>query len=503
MLGLANQDDVAYRQKQTADVAQAKVEYTAYKDHLELGIRTGAIRDPGLILGSKLNEGDQASLYEMLKTENKDSAGVDAIISAIGAGQKVPVNGFDSDQTKIADKAYAQFQTSLPEETRGQAAAAYVASTGYIPGQVQAQLQQGAASTDPQTFANAMSAANTLQVEAPTSFNNFSGGEDVRKKLATYQHLVNDRGMSGEDAARRTFQMEDPAVKVNREALKPALEKFMKTVTVSDVTGAFDPGIFSSEPGSGVMPVQSQALLAEYRNLAEDEFYQTNGDAGAAKARALTEIKAIWNVSNISGSPNLMRMPPELHYPKVDDSYDYLRTDAMKTATEYATPLGRKVDNVAIVADGRTRSDIELKRPPRYQLFYQYTDGAGQTQFDQVYTGGWGIDPKALNGEVAASGERAKQSFMTSRAVNNQANKIERDAAAKVKDILADPSRSDFIKARDAEAEMGAARFKAQNLKDDAAKAAVPPVVQRPQNPRGGGDPNAGKAFRSGSGGNS
>lgn len=339
MLQLANQDDVAFRQKQAGDVAQAKLEYQGYKDHIELGIRTGEIRDPALILGSKLNEGDQASLFEMLKTENKDNAGVDAIISAIGAGQNVPVNGFDADQTKIADKAFQQFVAGVTEEKRGQAATAYVASTGYIPDQVQAQIRQGAASTDPQTFANAMSQANSLEGVAPISFNNFSGGDDVRKKLATYRHYVNGLGMSGEDAARRSIQMDDASVKVNREALKPALEKFMKRVTVGDVTGAFDPGIFSSAPGTGIMPVQSQALLAEYREIAEEQFYETNGDEGAAKARALAELKTRWNVSTISGSPNLMRMPPELHYPQVDGAYDYLRADAMKTATDYAANL--------------------------------------------------------------------------------------------------------------------------------------------------------------------
>ncbi|MER9270469.1 D-Ala-D-Ala carboxypeptidase family metallohydrolase [Mesorhizobium sp. M0643] len=476
MLQLANQDDVAFRQKQAGDVAQAKVEYQAYKDHIELGIRTGEIRDPALILGSKLNEGDQASLFEMLKTENKDNAGVDAIISAIGAGQKVPVNGFDADQTKIADKAFQQFVAGVPEEKRGQAATAYVASTGYIPDQVQAQIRQGAASTDPQTFANAMSQANSLEGVAPISFNSFSGGDDVRKKLATYRHYVNDLGMSGEDAARRSIQMNDPSVKVNREALKPALEKFMKGVTVGDVTGAFDPGIFSSTPGTGIMPVQSQALLAEYREIAEEQFYETNGDEGAAKARALAELKTRWNVSNISGSPNLMRMPPELHYPQIDGAYDYLRADAMKTATDYAATLHRKVENVAIMPDARTRSDIELHRPPRYQLFYQYSE-SGQTHFDQVYSGPWGIDPKTLNVEVAASGERAKQRFMTSRTVNNQANDIERQGAARSKAILADPSGQDWIKAQESEAAIAAARFNARNVRDQANSAAQTPLT--------------------------
>ncbi|MER8938731.1 D-Ala-D-Ala carboxypeptidase family metallohydrolase [Mesorhizobium sp. M0915] len=472
MLQLANQDDVAFRQKQAGDVAQAKVEYQAYKGHIELGIRTGEIRDPALILNSKLNEGDQASLFEMLKTENKDSAGVDAIISAIGAGQKVPVNGFDADQTKIADKAFQQFVAGVPEEKRGEAATAYVASTGYIPDQVQAQIRQGAASTDPQIFANAMSQANSLEGVAPISFNNFSGGDDVRKKLATYRHYVNDLGMSGEDAARRSIQMDDPSVKVNREALKPALEKFMKGVTVGDVTSAFDPGIFSSAPGAGIMPVQSQALLAEYREIAEEQFYETNGDEGAAKARALAELKTRWNVSNISGSPNLMRMPPELHYPQVNGAYDYLRADAMKTATGYAANLHRKVENVAILPDTRTRSDIELHHPPRYRLFYQYSEN-GQTRFDEVYSGPWGIDPQTLRTEVSASGERAKQHYLTTRSVNAQANAVERAGADAADKAMTDTVGPDWMKAQAAMAERERAKVDADTIRSNAGRAAA------------------------------
>lgn len=468
MLALANQDDVAFRQKQTADVAQAKVQYAAYKDHIELGIRTGEIRDPGLILSSRLNEGDQATLYEMLKTENKDNAGVDAIISAIGANQKVAINSFDSSQTKIGDKAFGQYVAKVPTENQPAATATYVAATGYIPDQVQAQLRQGAASTAAPALATTLSQADTLEKIAPASFGTIPGS-DVQTKLTDYRHMVNDLGMSGEAAAAEILRRADPAVKVNREVLKPKAEEFAKKLTVGDVTGAFDPGIFSSAPGAGLMAEQSSSILAEYREIATEKFYDTNGDVGLAKARAVEDLKKRWNVTSITGSPTLMRMPPELHYPPIGGSYDYLRQDAMATAQAYADHLGQKVENVTIWPSAMTRADIEQKRPPRYRLFYQYSDH-GQPTFAEVFAGPWGVGADEMK---TYSDEAGKKSTHLSD-VSDHANDIELSAEAKGRAIAVEPETQDFIKALNSEATVGAGRVQADLYRKQNAEPAAP-----------------------------
>ncbi|MER8793970.1 hypothetical protein NKH75_07145 [Mesorhizobium sp. M0984] len=479
-LALANADDVAFRQKQAGDVAQAKVDYQAYKDHIELGIRTGEIRDPALILGSKLNEGDQASLFEMLKTENKDSAGVDAIISAIGAGHKVAVNPFNSDVTKIADKAYNQFITAVPADKRDQASTVFVQSTGYIPDTLQANLRQGAASKNASELAASLSQADAVERTAPAAFTTIPGS-DVQTKLTDYRHLVNDLGMSGDAAAQELLRRNDPAVKVNREVLKPEAEKWVKKLTIGDVTDAFDPGIFSSEPGAGIMPEQSSALLAEYREIATDAYYETNGDEGLAKARAVAEIKTRWNVSHISGAPNLMRLPPEKQYPPIGGNYDYLRANALETATTYAEPLGHKVENVAVWPTAQTRADIEANRPPRYRLFYQYSED-GQTRFDEVLSGPWGVDAAEMQKVSDETGAKFKHDLK----VDDEANDIERGAAAKAEAINEDPNTQDFIRALNSEATIGAGRVQAdlhrQENTTQAAPVPLTPAEQRAKN---------------------
>ncbi|ESY02741.1 transglycosylase SLT domain-containing protein [Mesorhizobium sp. LNJC405B00] len=492
----------------TATRIQQQAQYKAYDDAMGLNIETGKIVSEDQILSDPmLDDGDITKQLKAFRSKQKEDGGVGALVSAILAGSPAAsINSFDGDQKSLGNKAYDAMIKVTPEEQQPVVTQGFVKATGYIPDTLQAQVRQGAASKDPAVFAAAMSQADALQTVAPVSFGAVEGAADIRDKLAAFRHFVNDRGMSGEEASQRILAMDDPAKKVNREILKPGLDKFTKTLTVADVTSEFDPGILSPEPGAGIMPLQTSALMAEYKEIAEEKFYDTGGDEGAAKAQALAELKTRWNVSNISGAPNLMRLPPELHYPPIDGKYDYLRTDAMKTAETYVAGLhdGRKVENVAIIPDATTRADIERKRPPRYRLFYQYTEG-GQTKFDEVFAGQWGIDPNTLKVGVAKSAEDADKRYHALHKVKDQANDIDRAAVAKAKAINADPNTQDFIRALNSEATIGAGRVQSDLVRRKGAEdetPAAPAEPAPPQNPRGGGDPNAGKAFRSGSGGN-
>lgn len=467
----------------TAARVQQQAQYKSYDDAIGLGVETGKIVSEDQILSDPvLDDGDITKQLKAFRSKQKEDGGVGALVSAILAGSPAAsVNSFDGDQKSTANKAYDRMMKLTPEDQQPIVTQGFVKATGYIPDTLQAQVRQGAASKDPAVFAAAMSQADALQTTAPVSFGAVEGAADIRDKLAAFRHFVNDRGMSGEEASQRIMSMDDPAQKVNREVLKPGLDKFTKTLSVADVTNAFDPGIFTSEPGAGIVSLQSSALLAEYKEIAEEKFYDTGGDAGAAKAQALAEMKTRWNISNISGSPNLMRLPPELHYPPIEGKFDYLRSDAMKTAEEYVAGLhdGRKVENVAIIPNANTRADIERRRPPRYRLFYTYLEG-GQTKFDEVFSGPWGIDPKTLNAGVAKSGEADKKRFLTRHGVEDKANDIERGAAAKAKAINQDPNTQDFIKALGSEATIGAGKVQADMLRSEGQQADMPPAEPAP-----------------------
>lgn len=447
---------------------QANAQRKAFSDAMSLGIETGSVVSRQEILDAnaagRIDDGSAVTLLKQLDAKMKDGAAVSALTSNILAGSpKAAVNSFDEEQRKVADKTYDAMLQSAPDDQKGVVTDAFVRATGYIPKPAQAVVRQGALSSDPGILAAAMSQADALQLAAPTSFEAFAGGTDVRTKLSDFRHFVNDLGMSGQEAAAEMLRRNDPAVKVNREVLKTEADKFMKTLSLGQVTDAFDPGLFAFEPGAGIMPEQQNGLLAEYKELAAEAFYATGGDAGRAKSRALDEIKTRWNVSNISGSAHLMRMPPELHYPSVGGSHEYLRADAMATAQEYADDLGRKVENVTIWPSAQTRADIEMGRPPRYRLFYQFREN-GQTMFDEVLGPPWGVDAATLDRATNEGQER----FLATHARDSEANAIEREGQDRAREIIDDPSRQDWIKAREAEAEMLGARFNADQHRADA-----------------------------------
>lgn len=471
------------KREQEAAAVQLRAQQAAFKDALALGIETGSVVSRQEILGANIGDGDKVTLLKALETKLKQDAGVSELTANILAGSPAAsVNPFDDEQRKIADKTYDAMERAVPNEQKGVVTDAFVNATGYIPQRVQAVVRQGALSTDPGILAGAMSQADALQTAAPISFEAFAGGSDVRNRLADFRHFVNDLGMSGEEAAREMLRRADPAAKANREVLKTEAAKFVKGLSVAQVTDAFDtfwgPG---GEPGAGIMPEQSSVLLAEYREIAENAYYATGGDEGLAKARALAEIKTRWNVSSISGSPHLMRLPPELHYPPVGGSHEYLRADAMETAKAYAADFGRKVDNVAIWSDARTRADIEMGRPARYRLFYQYTED-GQTKFDEVLSGRWGVDAEVV--QKASDENRAR--FLAAQERDAAANEIEREAAERAREIATDPTREGWIKALDVEGEIVRGRTKAHALRaqEDAEEA-------EPDRPRFEDDPEA------------
>jgi hypothetical protein len=480
----------AKAQKEADDIAattalESKAAYLAHDQRVGLDIELGNIATENQLLDDPLlDDGDLTKHIKAYRAKTKEEADVKELVAAIVVGDRAAgaVNGFDVDERKKGDKAYEAILKASGPENAEVVTQAFVAGTGYVPKDVQSALRQGALASDPAVFASAMSRADALEVLAPISFGSFEGGSDVREKLGLFRHFVNDRQMSGEAAAERIIRMKDPAQKVNREILKPEADKFVKTLTVDQVTAEFDPGIFGAEPGAGVMPVQVNGLLAEYREIAEEKFYEAGGDTGAAKALALTELKTRWNVSNVSGKPNLMRLPPEIHYPAIDGGHEYLRTDALKTAESYVADTfpGRKVENVAIVSDKATRADIEMGRPPRYRLFYQYQEN-GQTRFDEVFEGLWGMDGKELKTLGSTAQENARNRFLQTRTRNDTANQVERDAAVEAERALDETVGPDWMKANAAAAARERGRMDADTVR--AGVPVVEPAAPEPIDP--------------------
>lgn len=464
--------------EETAARAEAKAAYTQYKDAMTLGIETGGIVREAAILGdSTLDDGDKATLLKALRTRNKETADVSAFLGALTSDGGIAVNPYDTQQTGVADKAFRRFMADVPEDYQASAASAFIGGTGYVPKDVQAELRNGAAATRPDELATAMVQADAIERAAPRSFQAFEGGGEVRDNLAVYRDLVNNRGYSSEEAAGRMLELKSPERKLDREVLGEEARKIAKAIKIGEITDAFDLGVFSAEPGGGLMPSQQNALLAEYRELFEERFYET-GDEASAKALASEDLKRTWGVSEISGDKQLMRLPPEKFYPPVDGGFEYLRADAMATAQDYAAGMfdGREAENVTLIPDGRTRADIEAGRPPRYRLFYQYEEN-GQTLFDEVFAGPWGIEASAIDGMVGAERDATRMQFEQRREQASTEADIMRAGEAGAQRALDQTVGPDWMKARQAEAERERARMRAGETRSVPELPTAEPVV--------------------------
>lgn len=173
--------EAEYNQQVTKKRAETKDNYS-----LLITTQPEAVRESVILNDPTLDNGDKAELVKALRTAQKESGGVNAMIGAMSRGN-IAVNAFDSEQTKIADKTYDKLMGAAQDADQQKVIASdFVARTGYIPKKMQAELRNGAMSTDASTLAQAMEAGLVLSKNAPASFQAFEGSEAVRKKMDLY-----------------------------------------------------------------------------------------------------------------------------------------------------------------------------------------------------------------------------------------------------------------------------------------------------------------------------
>jgi len=409
---------------------QRKAAYTAHNDSINLGILTGEVTsEDQILMDPVLDEGDKAARLTQFRKQKTDLSETDLAVQEFLAGGMTDLNPLDSDQRGKANKVYDVVQKNLTgatDETRAAAQYQFIRQTNVIPDPVIAQLRRGQFSSNPQDFAGAMDEAARINATAPIAFETMPGGENLRRDLTSFQHMINNRGMSSVEAAQRIIERRGEEYQRNESILGPAAEKAVEDLSPSDVTREFATGWFGfGAPGNGVDPTTQNALLAEYREAYREEFIRSGGDENEAKAQSLRHLKKTWGESAISGDRHLMKFPPEQFYPVVNGGHDYLRDDALQTALELigssreiagtesdATATGEAPDpvtpddiKVMLRPDGATAADIRAGRQPRYRLFYSRKVD-GQTIIDQA-PGYWGLDASMIEERGRANDDDA------------------------------------------------------------------------------------------------
>jgi hypothetical protein len=429
-----------------ATQAQANDEY-----RLRIATDDQTLTEQMILDDARIDAGTKATLINSYQTAQKENAGVNDFIQSIGTGG-VSVNQFDPEQTKIADKAFDKIMNSVSDpEQAASVVGDFVEASGYVPKRVQSELRRGVASTDAEEVARSMQTANVLRSGAPTSFNNFEGGDAVRKGLDLFTAYTEKMGFAPEEAAQKIIDLNDPEKMRVRDAIikSEPVKKVLKDVSADDVAAIFDKGVFSAAPDVGgvagvegvkigVNSVSEAAIVSDYRSILEESIADANGDMDAAKELAKTRFSRTYGTTEFSplGSDIVMRYPPEKAYPVgPDGTHGYIRNQAM----EALKAEGVNPDVIYLQGDNGTEQDIKAGRPARYQVFYEQ-DGKVECFFLPFFA-----DPSAAKAEEQGKKEQSLKDA-EGRMIENRARfQSESEADQRILDETVGP---DWMKAQ-------------------------------------------------------
>jgi len=420
---LAAWGETKYNQQRTQERAAARDTYS-----LLIATQPDQVNESTILQDSTIDNGDKAQLITSLRSARKESAGVDQLIAAMSGGD-VSVNPFDADQRKVADKAYEKLLSAAQPDQQNVVTSGFVASTGYIPQKVQAELRRGSASTDPSQMAQAMEAASVLQKNAPISFGAFDGSAAVSKNLDLYKAYTQNMGYSPDEAARKVIDANDPEKIRQRDAILKSepVKKLLKDLNANTVAAIFDKGFLHAAPkvGAGaasdqikvgVSPEAEAAIVADYRSTFEEALVDANGDQAAAEEIAKRRFQTVYGTTEFSplASNIVVRYPPEKAYPALEDGHQYIRDQLVEALKEQ----GVEGSAYYLQGDGQTEADIKAGKPARYQVFYE-KDGKIE-RFNLPFYADVDVAKAAAKAKQDAAVREAEKRMLENRAVEGR-----------------------------------------------------------------------------------
>jgi hypothetical protein len=397
------------QRQQQQQIADLKAQQQQAKDDFNLQIATSprSVSQQTILSNPVLDNGDKATLINSLNSALKENAGVSELISALGNGQSVNINPFNTDMTKVGDKAFEQMMALTTDDKRAPLTSSFIAQTGYIPKMMQAEVRRANVTQSVPEMMNAMTTADQLQKLAPTSFQAMDGHEQIEKNLSAYRHLTNDMGYQPEEAARKVIALNDPEQVRQRDAVlksKPVTD-FIKNVQTSDIADLYaktivglhrplsDPAVGETanqqQISVGYTPEGEQAIVADYKGILEESIADAGGDTTLGKKMADERFMKMYGPSKFTiAGDTVSKLPPEKTYPAdINGSYDYIREQAMDDLKK------EKIDASAVylMPYEQTERDFNAGKPANYQLFYMQGDQLHKYQHPFM------ADPMAAN----------------------------------------------------------------------------------------------------------
>lgn len=373
-----------------------------------------------------LSDAMQQTLVNEWTKINKAAIEVQGTIAGLASGTAT-YDPYDSTgRGKVNDAFVSMLGDDAPLSERGQLLAGEIAMrTGYMPQRAFNAIRGAVNGNDPAALASSMEFLNQLIQRQPNAIGMYDGRTEVLDALADYTMLSETKG--AEAAAAQMLEAHSPEAKARLANLSDAAKAAAKTLSEKDVTSFFgERGVKVNLDDVDV----AASVMGDYERMFLDAYTET-GDTAMARNRALNGLARVYGADTVTGTNRMMKYPPQLFYPASaehpnwmqdqlvedvsrmvygDERVDtFLSADAFGLTADGTRPEPLMAPNdIIIMSDEKTRSEIAAGMPPSYLLRYIDADGLLQQMPKRFY-----FDPAAS--QAADAARNAEQMLMLQR----------------------------------------------------------------------------------------
>ncbi len=412
------------REERSARIAENKAQI----NDLQVGLQDGTKGPEDIVAARKsgiLTDGDDIAKMDRIAKEKAKEIADETTFQDVMSGKR-NVNPFDPEDRKVVDAGVDALvkgaQKAGINMTPAQAGLIVFDKTGLLPKKSAVAMRGDLASTDVARVQGTATIASNMLARNPQAFAGVDGGSEIEKAGVQFDHLVNERGLSAEEAAKTIALRNDPVYKSKVAVRDEDVKTFRESLSKKGgdpskiIAGAFDMNgyIPGGDPALGMNPKQKGAILSDYAEAATERFMET-GDAEEAKAYALHEMKKIYGVSN----GVLMKFPPERVVPPSPDQSDPYGYIYRTAARDVSAAIGKTVEPGDVfltpVTGGVTAEAWRNKRQTPYTVWYKH-EVDGQPVIDMLPGKTFAIQASDFEAEKRRVAEGHAAGFMAARA---------------------------------------------------------------------------------------
>lgn len=385
-----------------------------------------------------IDDGDKALLINSLNEKNKGALETRANVAAFQAGNLV-IDAFSEKGRKANDEVWNAVSASAQPSQVQPLLVEQIRQTGAIPSPVINAMRSSLASKNVDSTAGVLSLGSKIAQVDVGAFARSTGGSELADDVALYSHYTNDIGLGANVAAQRILDRKDPEKVRARSALmdaKPMKDAIDGLATEANVRATFSRGMFSRNPSLGNSPLQSAAIVSDYRDTLVESIFDAGGDVEAGTKLAADRFNRRYGTSAFAmGGPTVVsRLPPEKTYPAdANGSHAYIRDQLNADLQTDGTAHG----DAFLVADSNTETDMAAGFPPRYQVYYKDENGILQHYRKPFYA--VAPTPQQLEASKSAAKAKAIAEVETLRQQNLRELEAGRDRDANLDQYLAGP----------------------------------------------------------------